>query len=813
VRSFVDGAYNLIYELAVNPSILTMDTNTQTPIIESTALRNDFIELLYPTGIDGWQTARSDGNTPADRSSRWWFIKVMEQRQPFVSGSYYSASTGMPCAALFVPMYNGDEMTGVFGADISLEYIQWLIEQFANPENGRYSFIIDGDGGVVAHPDSSYIETLTNYKSLIRTVPKLDEFGNTVFNPENGNVVTIEEEFIISDAYKAVITAVMNGESGLEIVKNGNETYYMSYEPIDMPGLSDAWSVITLQDQDVAMSVVSQLTIGVIVIIALILIVFAILIVGFVRSLSRTLGFLENARSDAEQASVAKSAFLANMSHEIRTPMNAIIGMTAIAMQAGDMDRKNYALGKIEGASIHLLGVINDVLDVSKIESGRFELSQSDFNFEKMLIRVINVVTMRVDEKKQRLTVYVDRNIPQFMFGDDQRLAQVITNLLGNAIKFTPDEGSIKLQTYFIGETDGVCEVKISITDSGIGISPEQQAMLFQPFQQAESSTTRKFGGTGLGLAISKSIVEMMDGTIWVVSEFGKGSAFTFTIKMRRGEVKTTAMDIDWKNIRILAVDDDPYILHDLKGIVEKFGGHCDVAESGAEAIALIEQGSYNLYFVDWRMPNMDGIKLTSELKRRMSHVGDPFVIMASAVDYSVIADNAKEAGVDLFLQKPLFPSTILNAVSEYLGYSQRKADETSDDSDNIEGIYKDRRILLAEDVEINREIVMSLLEPTCIEIDCAENGEEAVRMFTASHDKYDAVFMDMQMPEVDGLEATRRIRSLDIPKAKYIPIIAMTANVFKEDIQSCLAAGMNDHIGKPLDFEEVLEVLKKYIQ
>ena len=520
---------------------------------------------------------------------------------------------------------------------------------------------------------------------------------------------------------------------------------------------------------------------------------------------------LTDALEQATVASKAKGDFLSNMSHEMRTPMNAIIGMTAIGIKADDIGQKNYALRKIEGASIHLLGVINDILDISKIESGKFDLSSADFSFEKMLIRVINVISMRVDEKKQELSVYVDRDIPQFLFGDDQHLAQVITNLLGNAIKFTPDEGTIKLQTYFVGEHDGVCEIKFAISDSGIGISPEQQAKLFQSFQQAESSTSRKYGGTGLGLAISKSIVEKMDGSIWVESELGKGATFTFTIKMPRGESKIAQTEIDWSAIRILAVDDDPYILMDFKGIVEKFGGYCDISESGIKALSLIEQGGdYNIYFVDWRMPEMDGIELTARLREKIDEAGkDAFIVMISAVDFNVISEDAKRAGVNMFLQKPLFPSSVSDAVESLLGYSRSEIDESAD---NIEGIYKDHRILLAEDVEINREIVLALLAPTQLEIDCAENGEEAVRMFAKSHKNYEVIFMDMQMPEMDGLEATRKIRAYDASNAKSIPIIAMTANVFREDIQKCLEAGMNDHIGKPLIFDEVLEKLRKYM-
>jgi signal transduction histidine kinase len=391
-------------------------------------------------------------------------------------------------------------------------------------------------------------------------------------------------------------------------------------------------------------------------------------------------GKLKDALDKATLASQAKSEFLSNMSHEMRTPLNAITGMTAIGKGAKNMERKDYALDKIGEASTHLLGVINDVLDMSKIEANMLELSPVEFNFEKMLQKVVMVSSFRVDEKKQIFSLNIDKDMPKTLIADDQRLAQVITNLLSNAVKFTPEEGSICLDTRFLGEENGICSLQISVKDSGIGISAEQQKKLFQSFHQAESSTSRKFGGTGLGLAISKSIVEMMGGKIWIESEPGKGSTFTFTIRARRG------------------INED--------------------------------------------------------------------------------IDKEQKQGAD----------------------------------ENISGIFDGYCVLLAEDVEINREIVMTLLEPTRLQIDCAENGEQAVRMFSKNPDKYDLIFMDIQMPEMDGYEATRRIRALDTLPAKNIPIIAMTANVFREDIEKCLAAGMNSHVGKPIDFGEVHERLKTYL-
>ena len=387
------------------------------------------------------------------------------------------------------------------------------------------------------------------------------------------------------------------------------------------------------------------------------------------------------AKEQAEQGSRSKSQFLANMSHEIRTPMNAIIGMVTIGKSASEISRKDYCFDKIENASQHLLGVINDILDMSKIEANKFELSFEAFDFEKMLQNVINIFMFRTDEKKQLFTIHIDKAIPRILIGDDRRLAQVITNLLGNAVKFTPEKGTIKIDAGFVCEENGVYTTRITISDSGIGISPEQQKLLFHSFQQAEAGTSRKFGGTGLGLAISKNIVEMMGGHFELKSAIGKGSSFSFTFKASRGSADTAA-------------------------------------------------------------------------------------------------------------------------------------EETKKELIDFNGLFRNHKILLAEDVEINREIVAALVEPTLLEVDYMENGLEAVLQFEKSPDAYDLILMDVQMPRMDGYEATRKIRKIEAER-KYpqaVPIIAMTANVFREDIVKCLEAGMNDHIAKPIVMEEFMEILCKYL-
>jgi signal transduction histidine kinase/CheY-like chemotaxis protein len=715
-----------------------------------------------PIFINGNNWEPANDYIPTERP--WYQYAIAANGEVVETPPYIDSVTGKSVFAYVRSLLDDEgKLLGVVGLDVQISAIGQYIVETALAQGG-YGMLLGKDLEMLAHPNNNYIG---KYPVDIEPLIHLEN------DLKNG--MAVSEHPMISYRNEASIAFFRQLPNGWYLGVVAPKGPY--YETVNRMAI----------------------TLG---------LLGAILAASLMLVLIR----VDTARKKSDMESRYKSTFLANMSHEIRTPMNAIIGMTTIGKSSVGIERKDYCFSKIEDASNHLLGVINNILDMSKIEANKFELATIEFDFEHMLQRVINVVNFRMEEKQQKFKIHIDRDIPQTLIGDDQRLAQVITNLLGNAIKFTPEQGTITLDTRFLGEADGVCSIQISLIDTGIGITPEQQKRLFGSFEQAESSTARKFGGTGLGLSISKNIVELMGGKIGVKSEAGKGSTFFFTIQAKYGTKKEHLPDnnINWNNVRIMVVDDDQDILDYFNEITREFGIYCDTAISGKEALKFVEQNDiHHIYFIDWKMPDMDGLQLAAQLKAQTPV--NTVVIMISAAELGTVTEEEKKAGVDKFLSKPLFPSSIADTISESLAQGQRKQIEA--EQTHITGLFEGHRILLAEDVEINREIVLTLLEPSGLEIDCAENGMDAVRKFTESPQKYGMVFMDVQMPEMDGYEATRQIRGLDTEYAKNIPIIAMTANVFREDVEKSLNAGMNEHIGKPLNFNEVIAVLKKHLK
>jgi len=521
---------------------------------------------------------------------------------------------------------------------------------------------------------------------------------------------------------------------------------------------------------------------------------------------------LSDALKAAEEASKAKTLFLSNMSHEIRTPMNAIIGLDSLALHEKELSPKvrDY-LEKIGSSAEHLLSLINDILDMSRIESGRLVIRNEEFSFSKLLEQVNTIASSQCSEKGLEFNCHVNGQLDDYYIGDDMKIRQVLINILGNAVKFTPAGGKVDFTVEKTASFEKKSILRFVISDTGIGMSKDFLPKLFDTFSQEDASAANKYGSSGLGMAITKNIVEMMNGQIDVESEKGRGSTFTVTVTVQDSEHKKEdegEIEIHPNEMTVLVIDDDEVAAEHAKLVLEKAGIAAEISLSGAQAVEMVKlrharREPYNLIIVDWKMPDMDGVETTRRIRETIGN--ESAIIILTAYNWDDILDEALEAGVDSFIAKPIFSGTLIDEFKNAL--KKKKAKSLPEKS---KAVLEGKRVLLAEDMEVNAQIMIEVLKMREIETELAENGRIALEMFE-SHEEgyYDAILMDMRMPEMDGLEATAAIRKLDRKDAKKIPIIALTANAFDEDVQRSLQVGLNAHLSKPVQTDVLFETLE----
>ena len=515
------------------------------------------------------------------------------------------------------------------------------------------------------------------------------------------------------------------------------------------------------------------------------------------------------AAREAESASKAKTDFLSTMSHDIRTPMNAIVGLTTIVEKnLGDVESTRESLRKISLASNHLLTLINDILDISKVESGKLKLSPLTFSIVETVENLVNISQPMIKEKNIDFSFHINQMEKEYLYTDQLRLNQIYINILSNALKYTEPGGRVTVDLREEkSASPGCVRLSYTVADTGIGMSPEFMATMYQPFSRQIDSRVNSIQGTGLGLAITKQMVDLLGGTIDCQSEQGKGTTFTVVLDIPVADRQRDDMMLD--PIDVLIVDDDEILLQTAAETLESLGASVEKTQSGLEALGMVRHRhlsgrDYGVVIVDWKMPETDGVET---IRRIRAEVDENIpILLISAYDWSDIEDQAKEAGANGFVSKPLFRSTLYDKINDLIG-KESKSQEPEDNYSDLQGMH----ILVAEDNDINWEIISALLSMFGITTDRAENGRICVDMMrTAAEGSYELIFMDIQMPEMNGLDATRAIRSLENPWAASIPIVAMTADAFSENVTECLEAGMNGHIAKPVDIKLVIKEIRR---
>ena len=773
-------------------SVVPTDTNDKDRLYEELTYRAQVREFDYLAlcSADGeFQTLYGQPIQPLNPKP---FVEALLQGEQRVAVGIDTAGNEVVLFGVDAayPMHNGDRSTGLIAA-VPLEYITDFL--FLKEEGQlMYYHIIRPDGSFVIQNSN------TELRYFFEQLQKQSDSAVNESSAENP-VEKFSAALKKHEEYTAILE--VNGEErqiyGISLPYS--EWYLVSVMPYTI--LDDA--INNLGSQRIFMTLLSC---------ASVLIILTVIFLRYFSITRSQMNELEKARQAALEANKAKSEFLANMSHDIRTPMNAIVGMTAIAAAHID-DRKQVenCLRKITLSSKHLLGLINDVLDMSKIESGKLTLATEQISLKEVVEGIVNIMQPQVKTKKQTFDIHVENILTENVWCDGVRLNQVLLNLLSNATKYTPEGGSIHLSLFEENSPKGERYVRIyiKVKDNGIGMSPDFLKRIYESYSRADGARIHKTEGAGLGMAITKYIVDAMEGTIDIQSEPDKGTEFLLTFDFEKAAAMN--MDMVLPSWNMLVVDDDELLCRTAMDALKSIGIKAEWTLSGEKAIELVNEHhkrreDYQIILLDWKLPGMDGIQVAKEIRHNL---GDEVpILLISAYDWSEFEAEAREAGISGFISKPLFKSTLYYALRQYMG-TETENGQTLNPNIDLSG----RRILIAEDNELNWEVANELLSDLGVELDWAEDGQICLDKFQKSPEGYyDAVLMDIRMPHMTGYEATKMIRGLNHPDALSIPIIAMSADAFSDDIQHCLECGMNAHIAKPIDIMEVSRLLKRFL-